>query len=632
MKHLSAIAPLVFAAPLVLIAGPIAAPSGQGTPVFIQTPRDARAAEPGPTGTATVSGTVTVADTGQPARKARMSLSGSELRGARNVTTDEMGRFEFVALPAGRYSLSASKSGHVTVRYGQRHLGRPGTPIQLADGQKIQLQLQIPRGGVITGTVLDEHGEAIPGTQVRVLRYSMQSGQRRLQQAGNGSTDDRGIYRVYGLQPGEYVVAATPRNPSANLARRQALLAEVAAVRLAAAEAGAARVMAERMSAGAESLLPTDDAVEGYAPVYYPGTTALGSASSVNVGIGEEKMGIDFSLQLVSIARVEGVVVTAAGEPARNIQVSLVNVGVNVPGMGSNSARPDRDGRFRLSNVAPGQYMLVARGTIRGQGRGGAGFEVTPAGRAAAAVAARASETERLWAMTNVFVDGRNISNLALTLQPGMNVSGRLVFEGTATLPTDLTRLRVTASPVDPPGASRGVASSAAVRVDASGRFTINGVVPGRYRLTASGASQGWTLSSSTVSGQDTLDFPVEVKPNEGVSGAILTFTDRPTEITGTIVNERGEPAPDYTIIVYPAERHFWTPGSRRISSQRPGTDGHFTFRNLPPGEYRIAPVLDPEPGTWYDPALLQQLDATALRFPLAVGEKKVQALRISGE
>ena len=632
MRHLAALAALLFVTPLVVVAGLSTAPSGQELPVLTQTPRDARTAEPMPEGTASVSGTITVAGTGQPARKTRVSLSGSELRRARTVITDETGQFAFVALPAGRYSLSASKAGHVTVRYGQRHpgSGHPGTPIHLADAQKIQVQLQIPRGGVITGTVLDENGEAVPGTQVRVLRYSMQSGLRRLQQAGNGSTDDRGIYRVYGLQPGEYVVAVTPRNTTTNLARSETLRALRASISaLGSEEAAAAGVRPELM---ARALDPTEEAAAGYAPVYYAGTTAPANATTVSVGIGEEKVGIDFSLQLVPVARVEGVVVTATGEPAQNIQVSLVNAGENVPEIGSSSARPDRDGRFRLSGVAPGQYMLVARGTVRAQGRGGraAAPATTPAGRAAAAVALRAAEAERLWAMTNLFVDGQNISNVALTLQPGMPVSGRLVFEGTSTVPTDLTGVRVMASPADPPGAPRGAASSATGRVDASGRFTINGVVPGRYRISAMGSTQGWTLSSSVVAGQDTLDSPIEVKPNEGVNGVVLTFTDRPTAITGSIVNERGEPAPDYTIIVYPAEREFWTPGSRRISSQRPGTDGRFAFRNLPPGDYRIAPVLDPEPGTWYDPAFLQQLDATALHFPLAVGEEKMQNLRIS--
>ena len=69
----------------------------------------------------------------------------------------------------------------------------------------------MPRGGVIAGTVLDEHGEPAVGTQVRVYRYNRQSGVRTPQLAGNDATDDRGMYRIYGLQIGDYLVAAIPR-------------------------------------------------------------------------------------------------------------------------------------------------------------------------------------------------------------------------------------------------------------------------------------------------------------------------------------------------------------------------------------------------------------------------------------
>ena len=85
--------------------------------------------------------------------------------------------------PEGRYTMSASKQGYIGGSYGQRIPGRAGTPIQLADGQQMRLQMQIWRGSVITGIVLDETGEAIPNTPVRVFRYVFQGGQRVLQSA-----------------------------------------------------------------------------------------------------------------------------------------------------------------------------------------------------------------------------------------------------------------------------------------------------------------------------------------------------------------------------------------------------------------------------------------------------------------
>jgi hypothetical protein len=177
-------------------------------------PRDARppSQQQPIAGTGVIAGSVTMTGSTQPARKVRVSLSGAELRGGRTAVTDDEGRFSFTGLPPGRYNLSANKPGHVTVSYGQRRPGRPGTPIQLSDGQKFQADLQIPRGSVITGTVLDENGEPAPQTQVRVMRVVVQNGRRTLQGSNGSTTDDRGIYRAFGLLPGEYVVCATPRN------------------------------------------------------------------------------------------------------------------------------------------------------------------------------------------------------------------------------------------------------------------------------------------------------------------------------------------------------------------------------------------------------------------------------------
>ncbi len=610
----------------------------QQPPIPAQPPRDP--GEPGRAvvgGKGSISGTISIAGTGQPARRARVSLnSPGEAGGNRSTMTDDQGRFTFTALPAGRFNLSASKPGHVSVTYGSRRPGAgsgTGTPIQLVDGQRVEVRMQMPRGGVITGTAVDEHGEAIPGTPVPVFRFVLQGGQRTLQSAGSSQTDDRGVYRVYGLQPGDYIVSATPRNSGAG-ADAERLQAEMTVLserlrEMNNVEEGQARTIMDRIAQLKESAPSQDEASTGYAPIYYPGTTSPSSAATVSVGPGEEKGSIDFQYQVVPIARVEGIVTSAVSQPLPpNIQISLVNTGFPVPGLNPGSVRADREGTFKIANVPPGQYSIVARATIntgreggppgRGAGPGGRGMNATPP-----------ADSIRMWATADVTVDGRNVANVVLTLQPGQTISGRVVFEGTTQPPPDLSRMRVNVSPVMRPGTPSEVMTPAAGRVDASGRFTITGVIPGRYRLSSSGAGTGWVLGSSMIDGQDSLDFPIDVKPNQNVSGAVVTFIDRQTELTGSIVNEQGQPASDYTLIVYPSDERFWTPQSRRIQSARPATDGRYSFRNLPAGEYRLAPVLDPEPGSWFDPAFLQQLDNTALRLSVGEGEKKEQNLRV---
>jgi uncharacterized protein (DUF2141 family) len=580
-------------------------------------------------GTAVISGSIMMAGSTQPARKVRVSLSSAELRGGRTAITDDQGRFSFTALPAGRYNLNANKPGHVTVSYGQRRPGRPGTAIQLADGQKFQADLQIPKGSVITGTVLDENGEPAPQTQVRVMRVVVQNGQRTLQGSNGSATDDRGIYRAFGLVPGDYVVCATPRNTvvrdegrvmlELEAMRREVALRDPARTAAIAAEIA---VLQDRMPESSEESSP------GYAPVCYPGA-AVSAATPVTLGVSEERPGIDFQLQLAPLARVEGTVVNSTGAELREINVTLSDAQQTGVSMSNISAQADTNGRFRLMNVPPGQYRVAARATIvpaRQQSTGTVAGPGGGRGRGAAPATSR-PEPITVWAATDIAVDGRTVSNILLSLQQGVSVSGQVAFEGTATPPTELTRIRVTMSPSEP----TPFGGASAARVDASGRFTIPSVPPGKYRLNVAGLN-GWSVESAVIGGQDALDFPIEIKGNQAVSGAVVTFTDRQTELTGVVTNDKNEPAPEITLIVFPADSRYWTGPARRIQSARPATDGRYTFRNLPPGDYRLAPVYDLEPGATSDAAFLQQLEASALRVTLQPGEKKSQDMKIGAQ
>jgi hypothetical protein len=315
--------------------------------------------------------------------------------------------------------------------------------------------------------------------------------------------------------------------------------------------------------------------------------------------------------------------VNAAGQPTQNIQLTLTNIAQAMPGIGAITARADTDGRFRLMNVPPGTYRLIARANVGGAGRGGPqGVEAGRGGRGQPPI--------RLWGSVDVPVDGRNLTNVIVTLQLGLTVSGRITFDGTTLQPpADLSRLRVNLSPADP-SASGGLTQPAGGSVDASGKFTIPGVVPGVYRLVASGAGSGWVLDSSTIDGQDTLDFPVEVKPGSAITSAVIAFTDRQSQLSGSITNQRGEPAPSFTLILYSADERFWGPQSRRIRSTRPATDGQFTFAGFPPGDYKLVALADVEPGAWFDPAFLVQMEGAAVTLRIAEGEKKVQSVQIS--
>jgi len=164
-----------------------------------QPPRDARLA----TGHSAIRGRVLASDGGQPLRRATVRINAAELRVARTAFTDADGRYDFRDLPAGRYSISASKPTFVNWSYGQTLPNGPGKPIALSDNQTADnVDMRLLRGAVITGRVLDEFGEPVPNAAVTALRRQYQQGQSRLSPAGDrAQANDIGDYRIFGLAP-----------------------------------------------------------------------------------------------------------------------------------------------------------------------------------------------------------------------------------------------------------------------------------------------------------------------------------------------------------------------------------------------------------------------------------------------
>ena len=145
-----------------------------------QPPRDTSARPPASTTTtanARLSGRVVTGDTGRPIKRARVFISAAELPGGRGMLTDENGAYDFTDLPAGRYTINASKNGYIQLSYGQRRPLQAGTPLQLLDGQQLRgIDFALPRGGIISGRVSDETGDVMPGVVVAVMRYQYQQG------------------------------------------------------------------------------------------------------------------------------------------------------------------------------------------------------------------------------------------------------------------------------------------------------------------------------------------------------------------------------------------------------------------------------------------------------------------------
>jgi hypothetical protein len=471
------------------------------------------------------------------------------------------------------------------------------------------------RGGVITGTIRDERGRALPGVTVTALRYavSFQTGERILDYVSIGSsgltaqnfaadvfpgtsvTDDRGLYRIYGLPPGEYLISASVRspygNPTLSTDVRQVTAADLErARRLLQDSAGAAAVGMSR--AATERAMPSR---VDYAPVYHP--ASIGAADAVTIGLGasEEKSGVDVLMRLVATARVSGVVTAFDGSPVAGAQVSIMDP-ESSSGRVMRLIRSNLDGEFAIAGIAPGRYQM--QGSLYSDG---------------------------LFGTTEVLVEGRDIST-SFVLWPGMTVSGRLVFDGTTAAPefsaVPLLLLR-----------QRFATGAPRFQMSSDGTFVFRHVPPGSYRLrTTSRPPAGWVLRSAVVNGADASDVPFEVRPNENIEGVVVTMTSRSAEITGTLQTADGKPAPEYVLVVCSADARYRVPRSRRTQHVRPDVAGRFIVRDLPAGDYLISAVTDIEDGQWNDPAFLAELASSSpIRISLAEGDRKVQNIRIGG-
>jgi protocatechuate 3,4-dioxygenase beta subunit len=564
--------------------------------------------------TGRISGRVLTLDGTRAVTRARVSIGSADLPGGRTVLTDNAGAFDFTSLPDGRYTLTVAKTGYVSISYGQRRPLQPGTPLQLAGGQELkQIEMRLPRGSVVSGRIFDENGDPMPGTLVRVLMYRYAQGYRQLVPAGSAQTDDRGEYRVWGLNPGEYYVAAANRSPAVNInaggrggmaAAAGVLAGRGGALGMRPPPVEAARGAAVGGDAGQDD--PNDLA---YAPTYFPGVASPNDARPVSVGLGAEALGIDFNVLLVRTARVSGRVNSADGSAAGPGRVNLIpDVGAARGGPpGGGYGGRIQDGAFSIPNVPPGRYILRAMGDI---GR-------VPGGRARDRIPPQ-------FASQLISVDG-DVDGVFVTLAPGATISGHVTIQATQTpAPPDVTQFRVNAPPADP----SDFGGNTQARVDRDGAFTLEGVAAGPRWIRAQ-APRGWMLKSVIVDGREVIDTPLEIRGAQRVSGANLVFTDRLTEITGTLTDQQGAPLTDFTVLAFPTDATFWRPQARQIATTRPDQRGQYQLRGLPPGEYFLAAIDAAEQGEWYEPGFLELQRPAASRITLVEGETRTENLRI---
>jgi protocatechuate 3,4-dioxygenase beta subunit/predicted aconitase with swiveling domain len=520
----------------------------------------------------------------------RLASSESHLGFPPITATDNDGRYEFRRLPSGPYTVVASRPGFVTREYGQRRDSAAGEPIDLRPGEWLErIDISLPLTGAIAGRLVDDGGDPVEGASVRVMQVRYESGRRRLVDVSSvrpRRTDDLGRYRIYGLQPGEYIVSAVVGQMFPALQR----------------------------TPGFPFVIPQDPIADlsGYATTYLPGTPTPGDAQRVTVELSQNVLGADFALVRVPMARVAGTAFDAAGKPASG-NVLMTPTGRS----GFVASAPvvpqvQSDGAFEFQNVAPGEYIVQASSGLR-----------TPT-------------TEGEFAAEHVTVNGTDITGLILRMSRGSAIEGHITLEGQGTPDVvhaiELTRaIALSARPIDvdrsPPIGNSSNPSSIHIFSDLTFRTAgISG--PRVFRLTR--APREWALKAVLLNGVDVTDTPIAFGTSEqSVSDLEVVLTDRASEVSGRVTDTRGRGVADCTVVVFATASSFWSqPESRFLAMARSDRDGTFGAGGLPPGQYYVAAVDRLLEGEWQDPDVLASLVPGSTSVILAEGQKLSVTLR----
>jgi uncharacterized protein (DUF2141 family) len=610
---------------------------------------------------AIVSGRVVDAVTGRPVAGAVVTAAGTAAVDATaGILTNAGGHFVVRRLHKGSLALTATKGGYVEGTYGQRRPAGSRQLIAIAEGDRlIDLEIRVWRHAVITGTVVDEAGEPVIDARVRAFQRTFVAGRRRYAAAGDAATDDRGVFRIAQLTPGDYIVAVPSTQASVptevmdtffsgagNDSERALLSREMRAINAAIVPPGseyAMRAGTIAMPLPPGTATPTSrasGAMMVYPTTFHPAAAVAAQAAVVTLRSGDERGSIDIQLQPARTARISGTLLAPDGM-ASHVGLRLLPSGGDalVEEIETATAMSDATGGFTFLGVPPGQYVLSvvrvprpppdlgdpSRMSVQAGGIRISTSPPPPSGVASAPIPPDAT----LWAQVALAVGGEDLTNVIVPLAAGPRMSGRVEFDGAEPPPppSAIAGLRISLDPADGSRGARGLSFETG-HPDESGRFLTYGVPPGRYVVNVAGiAFPGWFFKGARYQGRDITDTPIELTAD--LSGVVLTFTDKPSTLAG-IVRTKGTPEPAGLVLAFPVDADSWSSSganARRLRVARADKSGAYSFPNLPAGDYYVAAVTDDTVDDWWDPALLRVLSRVARQIRLGDGEQRREEL-----
>jgi hypothetical protein len=371
-----------------------------------------------------------------------------------------------------------------------------------------------------------------------------------------------------------------------------------------------------------------------YPTHYHPAVPTAAAASIVSLRSGEERMAIDIQLALAATSFVSGTVTGPDG--ALRAVLSLVPDSDDLSsdtGFETATTISDAAGRFTFIGVPEGRYRLraiLAQVPVSGASRGARPPPPSgQPGKPTPPVPDLGGFT--LWATQPVTVGASDLSDLAIALRAGFRIGGRSEFAGGLEQPAGdaVRRMYATFDPAD----ARPLVGSTIVRgqFDERGRLSSYQLPPGPYYVRINNPPPGWILKSAMLNGRDVSNVPLSLDAD--VTDLVVTFTDRPSTLSGQVQSAKGVPDPSATVLVFPADSGAWMDYGgfpRRLRAIRVDRHGQYQTDGLPAGDYLVVAVADESSANWQDPRVLRTLARLATPITIAEGETRSAPLRTS--
>ena len=525
-----------------------------------QPPRDAPSQQPA---AASIRGRLVAAATGDPIRNARVSVADDHERPP--VLSDADGRFAFLALPAGSFTLTASKAGYAKTTFGARAPGGEGTPIRVASGAVVDdVVVALPRGAAIAGVVVDDTGEPVAGASVMIERVVARS--RATPVPIVGLTDEAGRYRIGSLGAGPVLVSVF----------------------------AAARSIV---------MLPGGGVMSGGGDlgqrIYYPGGVKAERGEPVSLQAGHEQLGIDFVTPANALVGprvapaprdatvVSGRIVSVEGRPLPGAQVTLEPSGSTEATRRQTVSDADGAYQFVLPRGGSGTFRVVAN-------RLGQGY-----------LPAWYGQRDQRDVPEEITVSAGDIkANLNITLALSAVIAGRISDENGEPVEGAWVRTSIIRF-VD--GQRRLVTVPAATRsTDDLGRFRVWRLPVGEFIVSAVVGQIVGIDVTTDLPGYAVTYFPGTPNPVEaqfvsaGRAGEItgIDFSlvrTRTARVAGRAFDAAGEPVSGGLMLAPSRRSGVVAPGALGARIER---DGRFEFANVPPGDY-VLQVSRHREGSW---------------------------------